>query len=44
LRKKKRDDNEPIDSSLSSALVEKNAGNDNELGGLLSFSVIEAKQ
>jgi hypothetical protein len=38
--KRKGDDDEPFSSSLSYAHVEKNAENDNDLGGLLSSSTI----
>ncbi len=38
--KKLGDDDEPFNSLLSYAHVEKNAENDNELGGLLSSSAI----
>jgi hypothetical protein len=42
--KKLGNDNEPPDLSLPFALKEKNAKNDNELGGLLSSSAIKVKQ
>jgi hypothetical protein len=42
--KKPRDDNEPLNSLLSSTFEEKNAKNDNELGGSLLSSITKAKQ
>jgi hypothetical protein len=42
-KKKPKDDDKPLGSSLSSK-PKKNVENDNELGGLLSSSAIETKQ
>jgi hypothetical protein len=44
IKKKPRDNDKSKGSSLSSAPQEKNAENDNELGGSLLSSIIKAKQ